>query len=92
MATKHRPSNHPTIHHVPAPQSHVRIKEVPERAVELSVDEELEALWKLYEADEITLDEATEEIKRIGLADARKNLGDADYEALAEFSKTMLVE
>ena len=57
-----------------------------------SVDEQLAALWQRYEAKEITLDEATEEMKRLSLSEARKNLGDADYEALSEYMQTMLVE
>jgi len=70
----------------------VRIKEVPERAVAPTVDEQREALRKRYDSQEITLDEATEEMKRIILAEARQNLGDVDYEALAEGLRTMPFE
>jgi hypothetical protein len=92
MAIKPRSSTRPPAHHDLAPQSHLRIKEVPERALAPSVDEQLEALWKRYEAKQLTLDEATEEMKRISLGEARKNLGDADYSALAEYMLTMPVE
>ena len=68
------------------------MKPVPERSTSASVDEQLDALWQRYQAKEITLDEATEEMKRISLGEARKNLGDADYEALAEYMQTMPVE
>ena len=94
MATKPRPSSRPPARTDLAPHSHLRIKQVPERApvTPASVDEQLEALWKCYEAKEITLDDATEEMKKISLAAARENLGDADYDVLAEYMQSMPVE
>jgi hypothetical protein len=91
MASKPRiKSSSPTPNYDLAPQSHLRMKQVPER--DASVDDQLEALWKRVEAKEITLDEATEEMKKISLAEACKNLGDEDYSELADYMKTMAVE
>jgi hypothetical protein len=60
-----------------------------EPAEHLDVDAQLEALLQRYEADQLTLDEATEEMKQISLREARKNLEDADYAALVEYMRTM---
>jgi hypothetical protein len=60
-----------------------------EPAEHLDVAEKLEDLCKRYEANQITLEEATEEMKQLSLAEARRNLGDADYEVLAEYMRTM---
>lgn len=91
MAIKPRiKSSSPITDYDLAPQSHLRMKQVPERDV--SIDDQLEALWLRVETKEISLDEATEEMKKISLAEARKNLGDADYSELAEYMKTMPVE
>jgi hypothetical protein len=93
MAIKPRSSRPLATPTEPTPQSHLRIKQVPERSPAApSVDEQLEALWQRYQAKEITLDEATDVMKKISLAEARKNLEDTEYEVLAEYMRTMSVE
>lgn len=93
MANKLRPSSHPPASEDLAPQSQMRIKQVPERtAAAPTVDEQLEALWHRYEADEITLDEATDAMKQISLGAVKRDLASADYDYLAEYMKTMSVD
>jgi hypothetical protein len=93
MVNKLRPSDRPPASADLAPQSQVRIRHVPERTAPLpNVDEQLEALWQRYEADEITLDEATEAMKQISLGAVKRDLTTADYEFLAEYMKTMPVD
>jgi hypothetical protein len=66
-----------------APQSHVRIRP-PSNPI-------IDALWARYEAGEITIDQAVEEMKAATLNVVKNRLADVEYDDLEEFMRTLQV-
>lgn len=84
MPKRNAPSKPPAPKSGPdAPQSHMRIR--PPN------DPLIEELYSRFQAGEITIDEAIEQMKAASLSMVKGNLADAEYADLEEFMRNMEV-